>query len=97
MIRLYSFKNTLSFPSEETSLDSGLPSHLPIGDVPCPPRALHTVFSTTQSDLLIQISVSLAITVMEMPSVAVLLTLESESHKIDESGSTSYRCIIRFW
>jgi hypothetical protein len=41
-------ENTLSFPSEETSLGSGLPSHLPMGDVPCPPRALLTVFSTTQ-------------------------------------------------
>jgi hypothetical protein len=30
------FKNTLSFPSEETSLDSGLPSYLPSGDTPCP-------------------------------------------------------------
>jgi len=30
------FENTLSFPSEETSLGSGLPSHLPLGDVPCP-------------------------------------------------------------
>jgi hypothetical protein len=30
------FENTLSFPCEETSLDSGLPSHLPLGDVPCP-------------------------------------------------------------
>jgi hypothetical protein len=30
------FENTLSFPSEETSLGSGLPSHLPKGDVPCP-------------------------------------------------------------
>jgi hypothetical protein len=29
------FENTLSFPSEETSLGSGLPSHLPQGDVPC--------------------------------------------------------------
>ena len=29
-------ENTLSFPSEETSLDSGLPSLLPLGDVPCP-------------------------------------------------------------
>jgi hypothetical protein len=30
------FENTLSFPSEETSLDSGPASHLPLGDVPCP-------------------------------------------------------------
>jgi hypothetical protein len=26
----------ISFPSEDTSLDFGLPSHLPTGDVPCP-------------------------------------------------------------
>ncbi len=30
------FENTLRFPCEETSRDSGLPSHLPTGDVPCP-------------------------------------------------------------
>ncbi len=30
------FENTLSFPSEETSLDFGLPSYLPLGDIPCP-------------------------------------------------------------
>ena len=30
------FENTLGFPGEKTSLDSGLPSHLPVGDVPCP-------------------------------------------------------------
>ncbi len=30
------FENTLRFPGEETSLDSRLPSHLPMGDVPCP-------------------------------------------------------------
>jgi hypothetical protein len=28
--------NTLTFPGEETSLDSGLPSHLPSEDAPCP-------------------------------------------------------------
>jgi hypothetical protein len=32
------FEITLSFPSEETSLDSGLPSYLPLGDIPCPSR-----------------------------------------------------------
>jgi len=42
------FENTLSFPSVETSLGSGLPSHLPMGDLPCPHGALLTVFSTTQ-------------------------------------------------
>jgi hypothetical protein len=35
------FENTLSFPSEETSLGSGLPSHLPSGDVPCPSSPSH--------------------------------------------------------
>jgi hypothetical protein len=35
------FENTLSFPSEETSLGSGLPSHLPMGDVPCPSSPSH--------------------------------------------------------
>jgi len=34
-------ENTLSFPSEETSLGSGLPSHLPKGDVPCPSCPSH--------------------------------------------------------
>jgi hypothetical protein len=46
-------ENTLSFPSEETSLGSGLPSHLSQRDVPCPHGALHTVFSTTQLRVLI--------------------------------------------
>jgi hypothetical protein len=31
----------LSFPSEETSLGSGLYSHLPLGDVPCPSSRSH--------------------------------------------------------
>jgi hypothetical protein len=35
------FENTLSFPSEETSLGFGLPSHLPMGDVPCPSSPSH--------------------------------------------------------
>jgi hypothetical protein len=34
-------ENTLSFPSVETSLGSGLPSHLPKGDVPCPSIPSH--------------------------------------------------------
>ena len=46
-------ENTLSFPSEETSPGSGLPSHLHKGDVPCPHGALLTVFSTTQLRVLI--------------------------------------------
>ncbi len=40
-------ENTLSFPSEETSLGSGLPSHLP-REMHHARRALLTVFSTTQ-------------------------------------------------
>ena len=35
------FENTLSFPGEETSLGSGLPSHLLMGDVPCPYSPSH--------------------------------------------------------
>jgi len=35
------FENTLSFPSEETSLGSWLPSHLPLGDIPCPSSPSH--------------------------------------------------------
>jgi hypothetical protein len=35
------FENTLSFPSEETSFGSGLPSHLLKGDVPCPSSPSH--------------------------------------------------------
>ena len=35
------FENTLSFPSDETSLGSGLPSHLPMGDVPYPSSPSH--------------------------------------------------------
>ena len=41
------FENTLSFPSEETSLGSGLPSHLSREMYHARP-ALLTVFSTTQ-------------------------------------------------
>jgi hypothetical protein len=40
-IPISDFENTLSFPSEETSLGSGLHSHLPMGDVPCPFRPSH--------------------------------------------------------
>jgi hypothetical protein len=35
------FENTLSFPSEEPSLGSGLPSHLLLRDVPCPSSPSH--------------------------------------------------------
>jgi hypothetical protein len=38
---LYDIENTLSFPSEEISLGSGLPSHLPLGDMPCPSSPSH--------------------------------------------------------
>jgi hypothetical protein len=34
-------ENTLSFPGEETSLGSGLSSHLPGGDAPCPSSPSH--------------------------------------------------------
>jgi len=44
------FENTLSFPSEKTSLGSGLPSHLPTGDVPCPSSPSHG-FLHTQLEL----------------------------------------------
>ena len=49
VIRLYDIKNTLSFPGEEISLGSGLPSHLPWEMYHARP-ALLTVFSITQSD-----------------------------------------------
>jgi len=35
------FENTLSFPGEETSLESVLPSHFPKVDVPCPSSPSH--------------------------------------------------------
>jgi hypothetical protein len=35
------FENTLSFPGEETSLGSGLPSHPPSDDIPCPSSPSH--------------------------------------------------------
>ncbi len=35
------FENALSFPGEETSLGSGLPSHLSARDVPCPSSPSH--------------------------------------------------------
>ncbi len=34
-------ENTLSFSSEETSLGSGPPSYLPLGDIPCPSSPSH--------------------------------------------------------
>ncbi|MGB6340377.1 MAG: hypothetical protein WBF32_11445, partial [Candidatus Aminicenantaceae bacterium] len=40
-------KFRLSFPSEETSLGSGLPSHLPSGDVPCPVSPSHGLLHHT--------------------------------------------------
>jgi hypothetical protein len=51
-IRIYDIKNTLSFPGEETSLGSGLSSHLPSEMYHARP-ALLTVFSITHSDHLI--------------------------------------------
>jgi hypothetical protein len=53
LIRLYDIKNEIpsQFPQRGNFVRTwGLPSHLPEGDVPCPPRALLTVFSITQSD-----------------------------------------------
>ena len=47
VIRLYDIKNTLSFPGEETSLGSGIPSHLHKGDVPCPSSPPHGFFHHT--------------------------------------------------
>ena len=40
-VTISDFENTLSFPSEETSLGSGLPSHLHKGDVPYPSSPSH--------------------------------------------------------
>ncbi len=44
------WENTLSFPSEETSLGSGLPSHLS-REMYLARTALLTVFSTTDWDI----------------------------------------------
>jgi hypothetical protein len=47
------FKNTLSFPGEETSLDSRPSSHLPVADVPCPSSPpysfLHHIIGTSKN------------------------------------------------
>jgi hypothetical protein len=43
-IRLYDIKNTFRFPSEETSLGSGISSHLPSEDVLCPSIPPHGFF-----------------------------------------------------
>ncbi|MGB6866428.1 MAG: hypothetical protein WBE11_12100, partial [Candidatus Aminicenantaceae bacterium] len=52
------FENTLSFPNEETSLGFGLPSHLPLGDVPCPfspsPGFLHHTIGILNSAMPVQ-------------------------------------------
>jgi hypothetical protein len=59
------FENTLSFPSEETSLGSGLRSHLLSRDVPCPLNPshgfLHHTIANTQ-----QCNPTHAITLLEM-------------------------------
>jgi len=41
----------LSFPSVETSLGSGLPSHLPSGDVPCLSSPSHGFLHHTMGTL----------------------------------------------
>ena len=58
-------ENTLSFPSVEPSLGSGLPSHLPREMYHARP-ALLTVFSTTQSDYSITLLSIQAITDIRM-------------------------------
>jgi succinyl-diaminopimelate desuccinylase len=69
MIRLYDIKNTLSFPGKETSIDSGLPSHLPLGDVPCPSSPPYG-FSIKQSDHTIELIRILSIT---NPEISILI------------------------
>jgi hypothetical protein len=61
-ISIGDIENTLSFPSEETSLGSGLPSHLPLEDVPCPSIPSHgflhhTIESLNNETLLLSITV----------------------------------------
>jgi len=73
-------ENTLSFPSEETSLGSGLPSHLPRGDVPCPSSPTHGFLHHTIGSLNSARQLH-AITVLEMLQVVQLLLAE-ESTKI---------------
>jgi hypothetical protein len=66
------FENTLSFPGEETSLDSGLPSRLPLGDVPCPSSLpygfLHHPIGTLNNAIRI-----LAITVLGMLTPGLIM------------------------
>jgi len=70
MIRLYSFENTLSFPSEETSLGRGGFPHIPKEMYhACP--ALLTVFSTTQSDHLTLFSRIHSSAILETPPGSV--------------------------
>jgi hypothetical protein len=61
-------ENTLSFPGEETSLDSGLPSHLPLVDVPCPSSPSYGFLHHTMGSLRNAWNL-LAITVLEMLTV----------------------------
>ncbi|MGB3862822.1 MAG: hypothetical protein WA915_12100, partial [Candidatus Aminicenantaceae bacterium] len=70
------------FPSEETSLVSGPPSHLPSGDAPCPPRALLTVFSTTHNWNTQYRKVIYAITDLEMVALSLLKLIFLESFYI---------------
>jgi hypothetical protein len=62
------FENTLSFPSEETSLGSGIPSHLPSGDVQCPSIPshgfLHHTIGTLNSAMRVQTITSLQMLIL---------------------------------
>jgi len=66
MIRLYDIENTLSFPSEETSLGRGGFPHISIREMCHARPALLTVFSITQSDHSITQLCILDITDLEM-------------------------------
>jgi hypothetical protein len=62
-------ENTLSFPSEETSLDFGLSSHLSMRDVPCPSSPpygfLHHTIGALNNELCIYV-----ITEVRMPAAS---------------------------
>jgi hypothetical protein len=75
VLRLYDIKNEIpsQFPGEETSLGSGIPAHLPLGDDHAHPSLL-TVFSITQSDHSITLLSNIDITDLEMfPVILILL------------------------
>jgi len=64
------FENTLSFAGEETSLGSGLPSHLPSRDVPCPSSPSHGFLHHT-IETLNKVTRFLTITVLEMLTISI--------------------------